>query len=89
MTIICGRKACPAWTECPAPINPGSAGCLALRTAYFGLARTNPVPLSPYTDDNVLACPCCRSGEYLHNQDGSENVFCGKCGQPLDWEETQ
>lgn len=30
-------------------------------------------------------CPACRSGEYLHNEDGNENNFCGQCGCPLDW----
>lgn len=43
-------------------------------------------PRSPYIDDNVLACPYCGSGEYLHNEDGNLNKFCGNCGQALDWE---
>lgn len=30
-------------------------------------------------------CPACGSGEYLHNEDGNENNFCGQCGCPLDW----
>lgn len=30
-------------------------------------------------------CPRCRSGEYLHKEDGNENNFCGQCGCPLDW----
>ena len=30
-------------------------------------------------------CPRCGSGEYLHNEDGNENNFCGQCGCPLDW----
>lgn len=34
--------------------------------------------ISPY-------CPACGSGEYLHNEDGNENDFCGQCGCPLDW----
>lgn len=32
-------------------------------------------------------CPSCGSGEYLHNEDGNENNFCGQCGCPLDWSE--
>lgn len=32
-------------------------------------------------------CPRCGSGEYLHNEDGNENNFCGQCGCPLDWSE--
>lgn len=30
-------------------------------------------------------CPRCRSGEYLHNEDGNKNDFCGQCGCALDW----
>lgn len=30
-------------------------------------------------------CPRCGSGEYLNNEDGNENNFCGQCGCPLDW----
>ena len=43
-------------------------------------------PESPYDDDDVLSCPCCGSVEYLHNEDGNLNKFCGQCGQALDWE---
>ena len=32
-------------------------------------------------------CPSCGSEEYLHNEDGNENNFCGQCGCPLDWSE--
>lgn len=45
-------------------------------------------PKSPYNDDNildVLACPRCGSDEYLHNEDGNRNSFCGQCGQAIDW----
>lgn len=40
------------------------------------------IPRSPYPDGDksILACPNCRSGEYLHNQDEAENPFCGQCG---------
>jgi hypothetical protein len=31
-------------------------------------------------------CPVCESGEYMYNEDGNENNFCGQCGCPLDWE---
>ena len=42
---------------------------------------------SPYDDDlhDVLACPRCGSGEFLHNEDGVPNRFCGQCGQAIDW----
>ncbi len=33
-------------------------------------------------------CPVCGSGEYLHNEDGNRNDFCGQCGCALDWEQT-
>lgn len=85
--IICSND-CPAWGMCDVD-SPGGAGCMALRATHGLLEGTGQVPESPYIDDNVLACPCCGSGEYLHNPDGNENVFCGQCGQPLDWEETQ
>ena len=35
----------------------------------------------PDGDSSILACPCCGSGEYLQNEDGNENRFCGQCGQ--------
>ena len=45
------------------------------------------VPLRPYPDDdgNIIACQRCGSGEYLHNEDGAPNKFCGQCGQAIDW----
>ena len=33
----------------------------------------------------VMACPSCGSGEYLHNEDGNEQNFCGQCGQAIEW----
>lgn len=42
---------------------------------------------SPYPDENVIACANCGSGEYLYNEDGNENRFCGLCGQAIDWSE--
>lgn len=46
-------------------------------------------PMSPFPDGDthVLACPCCGSGEYLYNEDGHRNKYCGQCGQAIDWEE--
>ena len=45
------------------------------------------VPKLPHPDGDldVLACPTCGSGEYLHNGDGNECRFCGQCGQAIDW----
>lgn len=47
------------------------------------------IPRNPYPDGdkNILACPNCGSGEYLHNQDEAENTCCGKCGQAIKWED--
>ena len=44
---------------------------------------------SPYPDgdEGVLACPNCGSGEYLHNEDGNRNRFCGQCGKAIAWNE--
>lgn len=44
-------------------------------------------PLTPYPDGDtsIIACPRCGSGEYLHNEDGNEQNYCGKCGQAIDW----
>ena len=42
---------------------------------------------SPYPDGdhNIIACPRCGSGEYLANEDGADNDYCGQCGQKIDW----
>ena len=45
-------------------------------------------PESPY-DDDYEVCPNCGSGEYLHNEDGNRNSFCGQCGQAIDWAEPE
>jgi ribosomal protein S27AE len=44
-------------------------------------------PLTPYPDGDtsIIACPHCGSGEYLHNEDGNEQNYCGQCGQAIDW----
>lgn len=39
----------------------------------------------PPTRFSAVACPNCGSGEYLHNADENENVFCGQCGQAIKW----
>jgi len=40
----------------------------------------------PDGDQSILACPNCGSGEYLHNEDGNRNKFCGQCGTAINWE---
>lgn len=44
-------------------------------------------PLPPFDDDDpdVLYCQKCGSGEYLENEDGNRNNYCGQCGQRIDW----
>lgn len=44
-------------------------------------------PLPPFDDDDpdVLFCQKCGSGEYLENEDGNRNEYCGQCGQRIDW----
>lgn len=54
----------------------------------FGLCE-KVTPKSPYPDGDkgILACPCCGSGEWLHNADENPMNFCGQCGQAIDWSE--
>ena len=33
-------------------------------------------------------CPRCKSAEYLHNEDGNRNDYCGQCGCAIDWDRT-
>ena len=42
---------------------------------------------NPFADDGIIACQCCGSGEYLYNEDGNLNNFCGQCGTRIDWQE--
>lgn len=46
------------------------------------------LPLSPHPDgdERVEACQGCGSGEFLYNEDGNRNRFCGQCGQAIKWE---
>lgn len=57
----------------------------AKNLAIYALSKQ--IPKSPYLDVNILACPNCGSGEYLHNEDGNQQQYCGQCGQAIDWEE--
>lgn len=38
-----------------------------------------------FAKDGVIACQYCGSGEYLYNEDGNHNNFCGQCGTRIDW----
>lgn len=50
-------------------------------------AEAKKAPKAPFPDGDgdVLACPNCGSGEYLHNADENENAYCGQCGQAIAW----
>lgn len=61
----------------------------ACRMGMVALQLMIPRTPHPDGDEHLLACPCCGSGEYLHNEDGSEQRFCGQCGQAIDWEGTK
>lgn len=45
------------------------------------------IPRAPVFDEFVstLFCPHCHSDEFLCNRDGKRNLFCGACGQKLNW----
>lgn len=59
-----------------------------LLTMGFTLSSKQ-IPQSPYPDGdrNILSCPWCRSGEFLHNADGTRMPYCGQCGQAIKWED--
>ncbi len=69
------------WTPCVEEGNcDGTAENIALEKQ---------IPQSIYDDElhDVIACPRCHSGEYLFNEDGVPNSFCGQCGQAILWED--
>lgn len=39
-----------------------------------------------YSDTSCPFCPVCGSGEYMTNEDGNNNDYCGQCGTHLDWD---
>lgn len=53
----------------------------------YGVMESLRTPMPPHPDGNteILACPTCGSGEYLYNEDGNRNRYCGQCGQRIDW----
>lgn len=44
---------------------------------------------NPFAEEDILACQCCGSGEYLYNEDGNRNSYCGQCGIRIDWPEVK
>lgn len=45
------------------------------------------IPQHPDEEEGILACQRCGSGEYLYNEDGNKNNYCGQCGQKLVWQQ--
>lgn len=72
----------PAHRERYESIEPVNEAC---RMGMEALRRRVPAVPHPDGDPNILACPSCGSGEYLENEDGNRNDFCGQCGQAIDW----
>lgn len=50
------------------------------------LCKQQSVSPHPTCDMTILACSHCGSGEYLQNEDGNKNSFCGQCGAAIQWE---
>ena len=44
---------------------------------------------NPFAEEGIIACQCCDSGEYLYNEDGNRNCYCGNCGARIDWPEDE
>ena len=42
---------------------------------------------NPFAEEGIIACQYCGSGEYLYNEDGNRNNYCGQCGSKIDWPE--
>lgn len=42
---------------------------------------------NPFAEESIISCQCCGSGEYLYNEDGNRNSYCGQCGTRIDWPE--
>lgn len=44
---------------------------------------------NPFVEEGIIDCQYCGSGEYLYNEDGNQNSYCGQCGTRIDWPETK
>ena len=56
--------------------------CAFGRDALGKMVKKSPFPDG---DTSIYACAYCGSGEYLFNEDGGHNRYCGNCGQAIDW----
>lgn len=52
-------------------------GCIALAKL---------IELTPRRSKGDLVCDACGSSEYLFTLEGFRNLYCGLCGQKIDWE---
>lgn len=57
--------------------------CRCGRDAVLKLVKKSPYPDG---DTSIYACAYCGCGEYLFNEDGRHNRYCGNCGQAIDWD---
>lgn len=87
------EKIASAITPVPGGVGPMTRAMLmanvfkAAQRSQFRNLMPRSAPKSPYPDgdQNIMACPCCGSGEWLHNADEAPMNFCGQCGQAIDW----
>lgn len=52
-------------------------------SVLIGRAQPKPVKLDKVAGS--LSCPTCGNGRGLIGLDSSKNLYCGKCGQKLNW----
>ena len=55
----------------------------SLKLATSALQYRIAESVHPDGDIYIYACPYCGSGEYLANEDGARNEYCGQCGKAL------
>lgn len=49
------------------------------------IGRAQPKPVNLDKVAGSLSCPTCGNGRGLIGLDSSKNLYCGRCGQKLDW----
>ena len=42
---------------------------------------------NPFAEEGIISCQCCGSGEYLYNEDGNRNDYCGIEQNSVKWSE--
>lgn len=83
-------KKCVYWEEgdiyrCIPKMTAEAAEAITELLAY---KEQKEIAVNPFEDDDpyIECCGICKSGEYLRNEDGNRNVFCGQCGQKINWD---